>query len=388
MNEDNTLHSCGETVKDSGQAGLQIKQLQCLNFRGRNVSCTRCADACPASALRLMAEAVILDTELCTRCGACVPACPSGAMQLTEFDPREFLETLTGRAEVHIGCSRTDNTDGANIVPCLQILDARLLAAAAAGGTRTVVLHGASQCSSCDRGDAQAAIDQIRTDLQAWFTEAPVHLKQVNDAPAQTTALPGEQQVHLGRRNFLRFAGGYVANSASKWLVDAAPASAQASSQWPLFPSDGSVAQPSAYQALLAEQANSLAWRVDRLPWRFRTLSDVCNTCLACTQCCPTGALIAEQTTSSISIWFRLQACTDCGLCESLCPVGAISSAAVTKPEELTAPPLRVLHRNLRQCPICACSFDPGPDAAELCPSCQNEKDVANDWKAMFTDMS
>ncbi|GMQ88920.1 MAG: 4Fe-4S binding protein [Gammaproteobacteria bacterium] len=388
MNEDSTLHNRGGTVKGTGKAGLQVDQLQCLNFRGRAVTCTRCADACPARALKLTADAVHLEAELCTNCGACLPVCPSGAMQLTEFDPRQFLETLTGGDEVHIYCSRSDDVDDGNMVPCLQVLDARLLAAAAAGGAETVVLHGTSQCSSCDRRDARAAVEQLHTDLEAWFIDAPVHLKQAKHAPAEAGEQLGEDQVNLERRNFLRFAGAYAANSASKWLVDAAPEPQAENSQWPLFPSDGSTGRPAAYQELLAEQAGALRWRDHQLPWRSRTFSDACNTCLTCTQRCPTGALVAEETESSIVIWFGLHLCTDCGLCERLCPESAISAVSVMHPEELRAPPLRVMHRSLRQCIVCSRSFDPGQDSAELCTICQNEQDVANDWKAIFTNSS
>lgn len=388
MSEDSTVHNRGDTAEDSDKVGLQINQWQCLNLRGRNVSCTRCADICPSKALKLTAESVHLDAGLCTRCGACLPACPSGAMQLSDFDPRRFLEALTGKAEEHVCCSRVGNTDDGNIIPCLQVLDARLLAAAAAGGTKTVVLHGASQCSGCERGDARAAIEHMHADLEAWFSEAPLQLRQGSSVSAATGGHRDQQQVHLGRRKFLRFAGTYVANSASEWLTDAAAEPQGTSAQRPLFPSDGSAGRPSAYHVLLAGQAASLPWRDGQLPWHYRVLSEVCNTCLACTQHCPTGALVAEETTATVSIWFRLQACTDCGLCERLCPEGAISRAAATSPDELHAPPLQVIHRSLRQCTVCARSFDPGSDSAELCTHCQNEQDVMNDWKAMFSDPS
>ncbi len=270
------------------------------------------------------------------------------------------------------------------MIPCLQVLDARLLAAAAAGGAKTVVLHGTSQCSSCNRGDSRAAVEKMHSDLEAWFVGAPVHLRQENRAPAETSGRLGEDQVNLSRRNFLRFTGTYAANSASKWLPDSAPEQQGTNSQWPLFPSDGSSGHPATYQELLAEQAGSLPWRDHQSPWRSRTFSDACNTCLTCTQRCPTGALVAEWTKSTISILFHLRQCTDCGLCASLCPEDAISVVSVMRPEELLALPLRVIHRNLRQCAGCSGSFVPEPDSAELCATCQNEQDVANDWKAMF----
>jgi len=387
MNGNSTLHFSNtrrDSAKGPGNTALQIDQVLCLNLRGRHVTCTQCADTCPAQALKLTADEVHLDAGRCTACGTCLPVCPSGALWLSGFDPRRFLQTLAGTAEIHIHCSRSDAPDGGNIIPCLQVLDARLLAAAAADGAETVVLHGTGQCSNCALGDARAAVEQMQADLKKWFTDVPVYLVQEHRAQTETGEQPGEEQVQLGRRNFLRLAGAHVAHGASKWLADAAPEQDEATSRRPLSSSDGSSSRPSAYQELLAERAGSLPWRDHRLPWRSRMFSDACSACLTCAQHCPTGALVPEETESTISIWFRLRHCTDCGLCESLCPEGAISCALVASPEELRAPPHRVMHRNLRQCTGCARSFVPGPDSGELCMTCQNEHDVANEWKAML----
>jgi len=388
MNESSTLYPRSDTAKDPGSIALRIDQMQCLNLRGRHVTCTQCADTCPAKALELTADEVRLDVGRCSACGACLPVCPSGAFWLSGFDPRQFLQTVAGAPEVHIHCSRSDPPDAGNIVPCLQVLDARLLAAVAADGAQTVVLHGTGQCSSCDRGDARAAVEQMHSDLKRWFTGAPVHLMQEHRAQTGTGAQSGEDQVQLGRRNFLRFAGAHAAHGASKWLVDTAPEQDEAPSQWPFFTSDGNSSHPAVYQELLAERAGALPWRDHRLPWRSRMFSDACSACLTCVQHCPTGALVAEETESTISICFRLRQCTDCGLCERLCPESAISCASVASPEQLYAAPQRVMHRSQRQCAGCARSFVPGPDSAELCMTCQNEYDVANDWKAMLTESS
>jgi len=387
MNENSPPHPRGDTAKDPGNTALRIDQMQCLNLRGRHVNCTQCADTCPAKALELTADEVRLDVERCSECGACLTVCPSDALWLSGFDPRQFLQTVAGAAEIHVHCSRSDDPDGGNIVPCLRVLDARLLAAAAADGAQTVVLHGTGQCSSCDRGSARTAVEQMHADLKRWFTDVPVHLMEEHQALTGTGAQSGEDQVQLGRRNFLRFAGAHAAHSASKWL-DVAPEQKEATSRWPFFTSDGSSSRPSAYQELLAERAESLPWRDYRLPWRSRVFSDACSACLICAQRCPTGALVVEETKSTISIWFRLRQCTDCRLCEHLCPENAISCALVASSEELHAPPHRVIHRSLRQCAGCGRSFVPGPDSGERCTACQNEHDVANDWKAILIESS
>ncbi len=390
MNENSTRRFNTRRDSAGGSVGnsLRIDQMQCLNLRGRHVTCTQCADSCAAKALELTADAVRLDAGRCSACGACLPVCPSGALGLSGFDPRRFLETVAGTAEIHIHCSRSAHPDAGNSVPCLQVLDARLLAAAAANGAQTVVLHGAGQCSRCDRGDARAAIEQMHADLKKWFTQAPVHLLQEHRALTETQEPMAAEQVQLGRRKFLHLAGAHAARGASQWLADVAPVHDEPIPRWPQLPHDGSSCHPAAYQALLAERAESLPWRDHQLPWRSRIISDACSGCLTCVQGCPTGALVSAETKSSISIGFHLRLCTDCGLCGHLCPENAISWASVVSSEALRAPVQRVMHRSLRQCAGCARGFIPDSDSADRCTICQNEFDIEKDWKAMLIKSS
>ncbi len=389
MNEHSILSPRGDTVNKgtSEIIALGIDQAQCLNLRGRHVSCTRCADSCPVKALVLTADEVRLDAGRCTACGACLPICPSGALLLSGFDPQRFLETVADSAEVHIHCSRSDHPDADNIVPCLQVLDARLLAAAAADGAQTVVLHGADQCSDCDRGDARATVEQMHAELKKWFTGLPVHLTVEQGIQTETAVQLSEEQVDLGRRNFLRLANAKSGHGVSKWPDEFAPERDQAASRWPLLSNDGSTCRPSVYQELLAERAELLPWQDHHLPWRARTFSDACSVCLTCAQLCPTGALVAEETKSKISILFQLRLCTDCGLCENLCPENAISNASVAGPEVLSTSAHPVMHRNLHKCTGCTRSFVPVPGSDELCTTCQNEYNVTNEWRAMLTKL-
>jgi len=364
--------------------------LQCLNLRGRDVTCTRCADICSTKALDLTADEVRLDPGRCTDCGACLPVCPTGAFLMTGFDPQQFLQTVAGHAEIHIHCSRSDDPDAKHIVPCLQILDARLLAAAAADGVKIVVLHGRDHCSNCVRGDARAALEKIHADLIQWFGNAPIQLKREDQEQTETQERLGEKQELVSRRNFLRFAGAHVAQGTSRWLADVTPVaeqatSAGATSHWPVSPQDKNSYRPCAYQDLLAERAGALPWQDHRLPWRAYQFSEACNACLTCVRHCPTRALTGEETQATISIWFKLSQCTGCGLCERLCPESAVSSASVANFEELNTAARRLVQRSLRQCTDCARSFVPGPDGAERCTICHNERTLTNDWLAMLT---
>jgi ferredoxin len=45
-------------------------------------SCGTCISVCPANALMLLTETLIVDSNRCTGCGICVAVCPFGALNL------------------------------------------------------------------------------------------------------------------------------------------------------------------------------------------------------------------------------------------------------------------------------------------------------------------
>lgn len=53
---------------------------RCAHARNGVVACTRCIDACPAQAIRSLAERVEVDPYLCQGGGICATVCPSAAM--------------------------------------------------------------------------------------------------------------------------------------------------------------------------------------------------------------------------------------------------------------------------------------------------------------------
>jgi ferredoxin len=56
---------------------------RCAHMRNGVVGCTRCIDACPAGAIKSIAERVEVDSWLCQGGGACASTCPSGAISYT-----------------------------------------------------------------------------------------------------------------------------------------------------------------------------------------------------------------------------------------------------------------------------------------------------------------
>ncbi|OGT19853.1 MAG: hypothetical protein A2V90_05385 [Gammaproteobacteria bacterium RBG_16_57_12] len=336
-------------------------------------------DACAFNALTLSEDSINLDERSCTSCGACVPSCPGGVFSLSNFYPRSFMEAIGGAIEAHIHCGASAANEGDVEIPCHQLLDARLVAAAHAAGSETIHLHGLGHCTRCDKGSAVAHISSVKTRLSQWFGEAAASRLLVADH--KEMAHPHNEPT-LNRRGFLRLAGqGVVASTCSLLIAaeheDTSPAN-QGFNQV-----DVERQQPAVYQSLLAERAQELPWVAGMLPWYRRTISNDCNACLACGQRCPTGALRATQSAASRGIDFALALCTDCGLCDRLCPMEAIARQPITDAAEVMARRSTLMSRPQAMCRQCGSIFVVRSPDEELCHFCTNEQKIRQGWLSM-----
>jgi len=375
-----------QTDRDSllGDTALLIDGELCVNLRGRTLSCKACASLCTSGALELSEDAVALNTGNCTSCGACLPSCPTGVFSLSGFSPSHLLDELKVNREAHIHCSAsTGKGEGLNI-PCLRLLDARLVAAAFAAGTRIFHLFGLSHCEQCDKGNSINHIMATQNRLMQWFG--------VDSAPQMVVATVPlnewikdyhrhEEQPQMSRRRFLHQAGLRAAAGAGLCSTpaedDDTPLALQDFAQVNIEHQ-----RAVEYQSLLAEQVTGLPWMPNEIPWHGRTINDECNACLACGQRCPTGALQAEQTDAGRSISFETGLCTDCGLCSQVCPVDAVKSYKVKDAIEVIAPRSVLIHRYYSICQHCAQPFLPQAADDELCPVCKNEQALESEWLA------
>ena len=388
MNRPERQHeSLGAAVSMLQGRELLEEEALCLNIRGRAAHCERCASACHSGALTLTPDALEVDREKCTGCGACVPACPAGALRLTGFAPGRFLKALAGETEVHLHCTESTDSGGGVVIPCFKVLDERLLAAARADGVETVFLHGLDRCADCCHGGALREVGRMRLELvNELGKSAPRLLPASEAAPGKAYRMPQqrEDQPHLSRRAFLRFAGAHAAGGVVRWLVpveddDGVP-------DLPFFQGDPEAfRQPHPYQSLLAERVSRVPWQNGAvLPWRKRLLAEHCTGCLACGQRCPTGALLAREDDQTRSISFEQALCTDCGLCETLCPVDAVLPHRLLQVEEVVVPRNVLMLRRLVTCDHCGTAFLPETAAATTCTTCANEQDLDDEWLAML----
>lgn len=365
-------------------ASLLIDEDLCVNLRGRVQICTQCADTCPAEALTISTDAIDVDEQGCTGCGACLPACSAGVHSLTGFVPRRFLGALRGAEAVHLHCSASRDRGGGVVIPCHRVLDPRLLAAAAADGVSIIQLHGLDHCGRCEKGSALEFLGHSRRQLADWLGDAAPEVVQARDSePAGHRVY--EDQPHLSRRAFLRFAGAQTAVTAAEWIVPVAETGDAEAESLPFFQGGGERQRSVVYQAMLAERADALEWQDGAvLPWRGRSFNDACTACLACGERCPTGALQSLENESARQVSFEQALCTDCGLCERVCPQHAVVTRAVTDVSEVKAPRHVLVHRVQSLCTHCGHAFLPETPGESCCPVCRNEQQLDDEWMAML----
>jgi ferredoxin len=358
----------------------------CLNVRGRGEHCDRCARACHVGALTLSPDTLEVERATCTGCGGCVPACPAGALRLRGFSPIRFLAALGGEAQVHLHCSASRDAGGGVVIACFKLLDERLLAAARADGVEALILHGLNRCPDCRHGGAVRQVARIARRLAHLLGESAPDLRPAAASDAAPRAQRQYQdQPHLSRRTFLRFAGAQVSLETARWLV---PVEDEDDGQdLPFFQGDpDGIRRPHPYQALLAARVDRVPWRPDRkLPWRLRKLDGQCTACLVCGKRCPTGALSAhDDGRTALSISYEPALCTDCGLCGALCPVRAVEIRPAHLTQEVSAPRTTLMLRRLRPCDLCGTTFAPDTVDATACPICANEQALDDEWLAIL----
>ena len=66
----------------------------CAHGHAGKIACTRCIDACPADAIKGLAETIEVNAHLCQGGGICATVCPSGAIRYAYPSARDNLERL------------------------------------------------------------------------------------------------------------------------------------------------------------------------------------------------------------------------------------------------------------------------------------------------------
>jgi ferredoxin len=251
------------------------------------------------------------------------------------------------------------------------MLDARLMAALFAEGAGVIVPVGTEHCGDCPSGDARPALAAAARTLAKWF----------GDAAPLVLAAPGDDESEAGaggravrRRALLRRV---IRSLAPPPVVPPSFDELAASDD----PDDLAPGRPVPYQAALAARWRALAFRPGApVGATGRTIGEACSGCLICAELCPTGALEADCSASHRVVSFDPALCTNCTLCLKICPMEAITARALRGVESACAGRALLHAQAQRRCPGCGSPFAAADPRRGLCPICENEQEMDEEW--------
>lgn len=379
------MGSFQDAVQMWSGAALKRREELCVNLRARSVKCEICREACPVSALELTEDHIVV-SDVCTVCGACVAPCPGGVFSISGFSAEALISAVAGHADVRMHCSESREIEGGGmVVPCLHVVDARMLAAMAGEGAKSISFGGLDGCEECTRGDARTVVADAVARTERWLGPAAPAFREGIAPTGDEGARKVERhdQVKMDRRSFLRFAGVRAAAGAVGWLAPQAEAPDVPVS---IFERDPFAPRVVEYQQIIAERAKQISWNENaRPPFYSRTFEPSCTVCEVCAQRCPTGALHVENDETGKAISYDSMLCTNCTLCAVICPQEAVKARAYKVDDLMVRKRKELVRLDTVTCSQCHVQYVPDDETqAGLCPSCQIEGELDDEWMSML----
>ncbi len=326
----------------------------CAHGNNGLTGCTRCIDACPASAIISMGEEIAVDPYLCQGGGVCATVCPTGAITYVYPPAGDRLGRLRELLKVYHACGGLQATillhDAEAGKARVTELAARLpehiipmevaelgsagmdvwLAALAYGAARVLLLTTPVIPNSV-RSEIAAQVVYAQAIWRGMgYEEDCLQLIGDSDDNALIAALSAlKPQQHPVRP--ATFAAFDDKRTNIRLAVD------HLYLQAPVRQASAALPQGAAYGEIL----------VDR---------DACTLCMACVTVCPAHALADGQEVPQLK--FQEANCVQCGLCATACPEDAISLSARYLYDGEARRVARVLHEEPPFCcTVCAKPF-------------------------------
>ena len=316
--------------------------------------CTRCLDVCSAQAIVSAGTTIRVDPYLCQGCATCALACPTGALSF-KFLSHETLadrlqQTLRSGLEgstliVHastLGASETQSVVNAGalslLVNPLPAFGEELWLRALALGVGVLILV-----------DDGTLSERTRTTMTSQLVQVRAMLPALGVAP--------ESLLWITKRELVQR---FEAQNVFDQRESASPFAASILSR--TLPSAGRPKRRALLDTLRELKTTVDTPSIVDLPsgasfGEILVNPQRCTLCFACTQLCPTGALVANNDKIQ-QLVFRESACVQCGLCEQGCPEKAIKLHARFAPSALDENTTRVLYQDEQlACKSCGTPF-------------------------------
>lgn len=377
-------------ILDKGYS-IEVAGERCLNRLHRAIQCTHCESHCPATALVVQEDQVVLDASKCNGCGLCLSECPTQVFTSRRLDETSLLYDVEreGWRTTAVFCGRhtapfqreEGRARGAVKLPaCLAMLSA---GAWYELGLLTAVEVHLDQCEGCPAERNLARVEGHLARAAGWLAAAGHEpgfrvVRENCESGGTRTAAAKETGLKVASRRELflsLFARGRARNAGSRGERDGAERESGhvgrngCVPEWrrrlaKIFPRSASPGAPAA-------------------EWPAITVSDQCTCCGLCGRHCPSGALEAAVEDGSFVLRLTSGLCLECRACEIGCPREAIRCVT----ERVRAPfeALRVYGAPIVACQRCE---SPTPAAGGvLCWWCSEERGIDEQFRAACEDL-
>ena len=328
-------------------ADISVHQNRCAVVRNRNVTCTRCADACTSGCLSYEDNELVIEPDACIGCGTCATVCPTCALEALRPNDAELLQSCLSACakadgEVIVSCEQIlaaaqGRYDPGKVVgvTCLGRVEESLLVALAAADARHVSLVRA-KCEQCAHAvgveTARLVCDTANTLLETWH--APMRAAVVEKFPS-VARLAGDKGYDASRRGFFSSVRD-EAKSAAAVTTDFAVKEAlgveeQPEPKYVKVMKDGTLPHfvPDRRERLL-ESLRALGEpedvMIDTRLWGHVVIErEECTSCQMCATFCPTGAIAKfKEADGSFGVEHSPSLCVKCRCCTDICPSDAL----------------------------------------------------------------
>jgi ferredoxin len=325
-----------ETIPGIEIAGVLYLQPDLCAHRVRGqTGCTRCLDACPASAIRSTGDTIQIDPKICHQEGLCATVCPTDAIMLSKPDTAELLPSIQSMLATHPDETPAVIFHGAGRLPAPFEAPVGRTLFFPVDSIESIGMDICLATLACGASHAAVLVgDDITSDvfdiLQTQITQGQKILEGLGLEKERI------QMVRLETVDWERPIGEALS---FRPVRPTQPARFE-----PVETKRSLMFQSVDHLYVQSSEAQPLAVFADGAPFGEVIIDpETCTLCLACVAVCPARALYDGGDVPQIR--FLEENCVQCGLCRRACPENAIrlSPRMVFDPKVRSA--LRILNQ-------------------------------------------